>query len=179
MALLRVVQRFPIPGVVRFPAHLGGQSFPEPVRTIIIAGCHLDADEGVALPTGVERGGRLVWHAPFWNEWGPDQARLLGARPADFRLQRKCQVSAFGTTWPFEPWHTPENCRLELNPDGAVAIGADETGFPMLWRHDLGCGRVIFCLASVEEAILNSLSDLVARDRWAGWYAGILQEVAS
>ena len=68
----------------------------------------------------VEQGGRLVWHAPFWNEWGPDQATLLGARPADFRLQRKCQVSAFGSTWPFEPWHTPEECRLELNPAGKM-----------------------------------------------------------
>ena len=152
----------------------GGQPFPNHVRTILIAGCHLDADEIVALTTWVERGGRLLWHCPYWNEWGPDQAKLLGARPADFRLQRKCQVDAFGATWRFEPWHTPEECRLELNPSGATPIGRDETDFPLVWRHDLGDGRVVFCLASVEEAILNSLADCAARDRWAGWYAGAL-----
>ncbi|OPZ31245.1 MAG: Cellulase (glycosyl hydrolase family 5) [Lentisphaerae bacterium ADurb.BinA184] len=155
----------------------GGQPFPEHVRTIVIAGCHLDADEAAALAKWVEAGGRLLWHAPFWHEWGPDLARLLGARPADFRLQRRCRVTAFGATWPFEWWHTPEECRLELHPEGAVPIGADETGFPFVWRHDLGAGRVLFCLASVEEAILNALPDLVARDRWAGWYAGALKEL--
>jgi hypothetical protein len=152
----------------------GGQPFPAHVRTIVVAGCHLDANEAVALTDWVERGGRLVWHAPFWNEWGPDQARLLGARPADFRMQRKCQMQAFGAAWDFESWHTPEECRLELNPNGAVAVAADDTGFPMLWRHDLGAGRVVFCLASVEEAMLNALMEPVARDRWSRWYAGVL-----
>ncbi len=153
---------------------VGGQPIPAHVRTIVIAGCHLDADEAVALTAWVEAGGRLLWHAPFWHEWGPDQSRLLGARPADFGLQRDCQVTAFGTNWPFRSWHTPEECRLELNPCGAVAVGCDDQGFPMLWRHDLGAGHVLFCLASVEEAILNSLTDPPARDRWAGWYTGAL-----
>ncbi len=155
----------------------GGQPFPPHVRTIIIAGCHLDANEAVDLAAWVKQGGRLLWHAPFWHEWGVDQARLLGARPADFRLQRKCRVTAFGSIWPFEAWHTPEECRLELTPDGAVPIGHDDIGFPMVWQHQLGAGRVIFCLASVEEAILNALPDPAVRDRWAGWYVGALSSL--
>ncbi len=153
---------------------VGGAPFPAHVRVIVIAGCHLDADEAVALAAWVESGGRLLWHGPYWNEWGPDQARLIGARPADFRMARSCTVAAFGATWAFQHWHTPEECRLELAPCGAVAIAQDETGFPMLWRQDLGAGRVIMCLASVEEAVLNALMDLPARDRWAGWYVGAL-----
>ncbi len=47
----------------------------------------------------------------------------------------------------------------------------------MVWRHDLGAGRVVFCLASVEEAILNSLTNPAARDRWAAWYGSALQEL--
>lgn len=74
----------------------------------------------------------------------------------------------------FEHWHTPEECRLELAQDGAVPVAVDDTGFPMLWQHDLGAGRVVFCLASVEEAMLNSLMEPAARDRWARWYAGAL-----
>ena len=32
--------------------------------------------------------------------------------------------------------------------------------------------NAVFCLASVEEAILNALAEPAARDRWAAWYAG-------
>ena len=152
----------------------GGQPFPAHVRTIVMAGCHMDADETAAMADWVEQGGRLLWHAPFWGEWGPDQTRLLGARPADFRVSRKCRVNAFGEDWEFEFWHTPEECRLELNASSAVPEACDETGFPMVWRHDLGRGRVLYGLASVEEAILNKSMDLPARDRWAAWYTGAL-----
>lgn len=159
-------------GIVR-----GGRPVPGHVRTLVIAGAHLDADETAALADWVEAGGRLIWHGPRWNEWGPDAIRLLGARPADFRLPRSFTVQAFGRSWSFAAHHTPENCRLELAPEGARPLHADTEGFPVVWRHDHGHGTVLFSLPVVEEAILNDLSNPVSRDAWAGWYAGELAEL--
>jgi hypothetical protein len=153
----------------------GGQPVPSSVRTILIAGAHPDGDEQAALDAWVAAGGRLVWHGPRWHEWGNDAARLLGARPADFRVQKAVRVEAFGRTWSFEHWMTPENARLELVPAGATPVAFDAERFPMVWRHDRGRGRVIFALPVVEEAVLAKLTDPPARDQWKDWYTGILQ----
>ncbi|MCX7934099.1 MAG: beta-galactosidase, partial [Planctomycetota bacterium] len=153
----------------------GGEAIPIWAKTIVIPGSHLDADEQAALATWVEAGGRLIWHGPRWQEWGADATCLLGARPADFRLPRRAEIDAFGERWIFEQWHTPENCRLELIPCSAKAVACDREGFPLLWQHDLGKGRVLFALPIVEEAVLGCLSDPQARDRWARWYGGMLR----
>jgi len=156
----------------------GGQPFPAHVRAIVITGAHLDADESAALDTWVAEGGRLLWHGPRWSEWGPDAARLLGARPADFRLQKAAEVELFGARWDFDFWMTPENARLELEPDGAQPVARDAGGFPLVWQHDRGRGRVMFALPIVEEAVLSKLTDPAARDRWVGWYEGALAALA-
>ena len=155
----------------------GGQPVPEGVRAMVITGAHLDADEAAALDAWVADGGRLLWHGPRWTEWGPDMARLLGARPADFRLQQSAEVALFGRRWSFDFWMTPENARLELAPAGARPLACDAGGFPLVWRHDRGRGCVVFALPVVEEAALALLRDPGARDAWSGWYDGALAEV--
>ena len=155
----------------------GGQPVPQGVRAMVITGAHLDADEAALLSDWVEGGGRLVWHGPTWSHWGMDAAGLLGARPADFRLQVPAEVRVFGRSWRFEHHMTPEDSRLELAPCGAQPVACDANGFPMVWRHDLGAGRVIFALPVVEEAVLGLQRDPATRDAWADWYTGILAAV--
>lgn len=152
-------------GVVPLPPHL---------QVLIITGAHLDADEVVMLTDWVRAGGKLIWHGPRWSEWGNDMVKLLGASPADFRLPQNATVEAFGRSWNFASHHTPENARMDISPSGAEPLAADSTGFPILWRHNLGKGCVLFTIPVIEEAVLSALGDLAARDAWSDWYAGEL-----
>ena len=155
----------------------GGQPIPDSVRTIVVPGVYLTYHEVVALREWVEAGGRLIWHGPDPINWGQECMRLLGARPVDYRPARTVTVSAFGEEWAFAA--LPRQCRLEVAPVNASTLARDADGLPMMLRHALGRGQVLYALPQVEETAARLAEDRRARDRWVRFYVAELDMLDS
>ena len=150
----------------------GDQGIDPSVKTLVLTGVALGTDEVAALETWVRGAGRLVLHGPVWNNWGDAYARLLGARPVDFRAGRPVNVECFGQRWTLS--HFPENMRLEITPDAASVLARDEQQLPTVLTNRVGQGTVTWTTAQVDESIASVATDRAARDRWMQWYGGLL-----
>ena len=143
------------------------------LRTIVIPGALLDLGEVNALDAWVRSGHTLIWHGPDPVNWGHEYIALLGARPVDYRADRPATVELFGNVWTLDTF--PRSMRVELVPDGATTLAADQDGLPTVLAHRAGQGKVIYALPVVESSIADDASDREARSRWQRWYAGMLQ----
>lgn len=153
----------------------GGQPIPRRIRTMVIPGALISPREAVALHAWVANGGRLIWHGPDPVNWGPDYINFLGAVPVDYRPARELRVTAFGDEWTVADF--PRGMVTEVEPRGAQVLASDHAGRPALLTRAIGQGKVIFALASIEESVARVAADRAARDRWAGFYAGILDDL--
>ena len=142
--------------------------------TLVIPGMLLDAREAEALEGWVRAGGRVLWHGPGWSEWNPAYSRLLGASPVDFRAHKPVTLRCFGEEWQIGSF--PDGTRTEIAVETAEVLARDADGLPMVCRNRLGQGRVISALPIIEDAVAELAADRAARDRWQGWYAGMLAE---
>ena len=154
----------------------GGRPIDPSVRTIVIPGALIAADEAEALEQWVRAGGRLIWHGPDPMGWGHDCIRLLRAQPVNFRPAAAANISLFGDTWALDRY--PRNVRIELAPQGAEVLARDESGLPAVLKNRMGKGEVVYTVPLVEESIAAVADDRALRDRWKSWYAGILSLLA-
>jgi hypothetical protein len=152
----------------------GGEPADERIRTLVIPGALISPREAAALHAWVAQGGRLIWHGPDPVNWGPDYIELLGAVPVDYRPARELRVAAFGEEWVMADF--PRDMYIEVEPRGARVLASDPEGRPALLERAVGQGKVIFTLASVEESVARVAANRAARDRWAGFYNGILKQ---
>jgi hypothetical protein len=163
--------------LLRKPGHdvaivRGDQPLDPSVRTILIPGALIDQAEADALEAWVRGGGRLVWSAPDPVNWGATFIRLTGARPVDYRAPGRFGIRLSGRDWSVE--HYPRDMRVQVVPDTATVVAADQRGLPVVLSNRLGQGRVVSVLGLVEESIAAIATDREARDAWAAWYAGLL-----
>jgi hypothetical protein len=140
--------------------------------TLVIAGAKLTASETTALSDWVRRGGRLVWHGPDALTWGAGLGSLLGAEPLDFRAPHPRQIDWLGTNWNFTLF--PREIFLKVRLTNAHPLASDDRGDPFLFRHSLGQGCVVTCLADVDREFAATSNRREGRDRWTQWYRGML-----
>ena len=114
-------------------------------RTIFVAGVHLRPDEAAALRAWVEAGGRLIWHGPDPLNWGHEYDRLLGSTPIDYRAAREVIVDWAGAQWKVGVY--PREMRVQIETATARVVVTDDTGLPVVLRHDLGKGGGDVCAA--------------------------------
>lgn len=150
----------------------GGLPVPETVKTLIVPGVILALDEVEALAAWVQAGGHLVWNGPDPVNWGRACVDLLAGAPVDYRAARPASIDVFGQRWTFTAY--PRRLRLEVEPRGAQVLARDDEGLPFVLRSQRGAGQVTYSIPWVEETIASLAADRQARDRWAGFYAGLL-----
>lgn len=150
----------------------GDRPLDPTLRTLVIPGLRLTADELDALEPWVRSGGRLIWHGPDPVNWGPRTIRLLGAAPVDYRSARAAQAMLYGQTWTLE--HYPRGMRLQVTPGEATVVAEDDRGLPIVLQNRVGVGTVLYALPLVEQSIVPLADDPLARDRWVAWYRGAL-----
>jgi hypothetical protein len=150
----------------------GDQPLDPALRTLLVPGAIPDGEEAERLEAWVRAGGRLIWHGVEPMKWGHVYARLLGARPVDYRAPLKARVEAFGEAWSFE--RHAGGVRVELRPEGAQALARDQHGLPVLLCHELGAGRIVYSPLRIEDEFAAVSGDRAARAPWVKWYAGIL-----
>ncbi len=146
------------------------------LKTMLVAGALLNIEEARLLEDWVAAGGTLIWHGPDPVNWGADYIRLLGAVPVNYLSPRPVTVSAFGDQWTFADF--PRGIRLEVAPRTARVLASDAQGAPILLANRVDAGQVIYSLPCVEEAVARHSGDRQARDRWLGWYKGVLNQAA-
>ncbi len=152
----------------------GDQPLSAGIRRIVVAGALLAVDEAEALSAWVAAGGDLILHGVDPMGWGAAYRRLLGAVPAQYRHARSVTVEAFGGRWQMGSW--PRGMRCEVVPETAAVLARDEHGLPVVLRNRVGSGRCTWALAQVDDAAADVSGDPAARDRWVGWYRGMLAE---
>ena len=153
-------------GIVRSPSAMA------PDGILVIAGARLTGEEIDELIVWVRGGGRLIWHGPDALAWGAGLETLLGADPLDFRAPSPRTIPWLDRDWEFTLF--PRDIFLEVRPITARVLAADAAGLPVLLRHSLGQGRVIFSLADIEREFALSSNRREQRDRWISWYRGVL-----
>jgi hypothetical protein len=141
-------------------------------HTILIPGTLLGADEAGALERWVRAGNRLVWHGPDPNNWGSTYARLLGAKPVDYRTAREVKADIFGETWTFATY--PRGTRVQVTPETATVLAQGQEQMPLLLTNRLGRGTVVYALPLVEDGIARVADERGLRTRWKLWYEGML-----
>lgn len=154
-------------GIVR-----GDLPIETPARTIVISGALLGADEAGALERWVRAGNHLVWHGPDPGNWGSTYARLLGAKPVDYRAAREVKADAFDKTWTFATY--PRSTRVQVAPETAAVLAQDQDQMPLLLVNQLGRGTVVYALPLVEEGVARVAGERDLRARWKLWYESML-----
>lgn len=150
----------------------GDQPLDAGLKTILVPGAFLGADEQEALETWTRAGGRLIWHGPDPYNWGYTCIRLLGAKPVDYRSARAVKVNSFDDEWSLS--EHPRGCRVEAVTETAIVLARDEQGLPALLMNTLGDGCVVYALPLIEASILPLAAEPAKRERWLKWYAKIL-----
>lgn len=144
-----------------------------PDEALAVTGAKLTASETADLLAWVESGGRLLFHGPDALTWGEAMIRLLGAEPLDFRAPNPRRMQWDDTAWTFA--HFPREIRLNVRLTQAQTLATDDLGEPFLFRHDLGCGRVIACLAEVDREFAAHSTERREHARWLRWYHSLFK----
>jgi len=152
-----------IRGELPIPAHL---------KTLVIAGCSPTIGQTRKLIDWVRQGGKLLWHGVDPGGFGPDYATLLGAQSADYRAILPEEIELFGQSWPLGLYL--RNRALEVVPTSAHVI-ASVRERPVVLRHDLGSGKVVYSIPQIEQMVATFSGDRAQRDRWSAWYQGMLR----
>ena len=143
-----------------------------PADTLVIPGAKLTATETAELATWVRDGGRLIFHGPDALTWGAAMENLLGAEPLDFRAPLAREIAWDDTTWRFTQF--PREIFLKTRLTTAQVLANDDHGDPLLFRHALGQGAVVTCLADVDKEFAATSNQREGRDRWFHWYRSML-----
>jgi hypothetical protein len=146
----------------------GGGDIPPGVKTLVVAGPYLRADEAGQLGDWVSAGGKLIWHGPDPVNWGLDYIRLTGASPLDYRADLPSQTHIEGSGFRFE--HYPRGLRVEVRADTAQIMARADDSLPLVLLHELGQGKVICTLPQVEETVASYSADRAQRDAWLDFY---------
>ncbi|WP_438479360.1 glycoside hydrolase 5 family protein [Oleiharenicola lentus] len=139
---------------------------------LAIAGAKLTATEIDQLLLWVQGGGRLIFQGPDALTWGAGLEKLLGAEPLDFRAPHKRTIEWNNDSWTFTLF--PRDIFLTVRLTSSQLLAADENANPVLFRHTLGRGAVITCMADIDREFAATSNQRETRARWLSWYRSLL-----